>query len=1533
VINSKQPYSTVVLDALLGLFTECNPPDLPAGASPLTVNCDYIIGSVNPRPGKKSSFYFTDFFDEKIAGFAQSIADGANELPWSNPSNATKGIPGTYASVALNTAVPATDGIGDFDNQSIGTGVGTGVLTGVATPSSSDTELALLGVATQFGGTFTPDPGWNTYFSTALSQEITGPVTGSGTLLSSSNWAAAVAIFKMIGASVPTVLNTAGLGGAWSTVQTLTLAPGAVTSGNTVIAGVEIGHGPQPSGILVTDPDVPANVYTRVVQSLGNGCEMSYWVCRNVIGRAGFRVQFSAPTFLVSSATISAVEIQGGAEGIPSLPKSEELQALNFAFGIPSGVVPLGFQVEITGKQTSSDPSAILTCKLLNPSEDSPTRTFQLPSVEGTVTLGLPTDNWGLALSPALFNDPNFGVEIQASSPTVAATFDISAIKIKVFLSPNPAPDFNYLKTFAQDAGEITNLALDSNGILWGEDPINNPGALTELIDSIEPNTFAQSVTQSDREFIALSNLANGTDIPMTYNGRNFSRLSQVGPGAPPAAMSSQNGSNIVSITQHPAIALGTGPHDWLLVSASPQDIGSFGQPNTPGNVMTIIFASARTVPSYITAGTNIFLSGFPTINGNRVNNDATGVAAPKYYTVIQVGQAIAGQQSYDAITFQVNFNTFFNEMTPAGCMVQSTLATMTTAAQIPNLEVGSQFEVAGGTQAGYDNTWTVLQTPNASQLQITSTKLLNNVATYAFNLISGSAPVTGQFVTVSQTLNGNGIFNVAKGVIQSVSGSSFSIGIVGANVTAAAENGAGIIFGTIFVFDAFAIVGNSTGGTIVTSGTIGAGIRKVCVSFETENGYVTQPSPIGTVLIPEGASAIAISNIPIGPSNVVRRHIHLTAANGGNFFDIPQPVTVTDPSTGQVTIYTSTWINDNTTTNATLSFTDAILLEGLAVDVEGANLFETPELGSLVGLVAYTNRLFAIQEQNKVTNLLNYSFDGGVGVVQGNTNAGGGAGSANRTYPLGWVSDPTNGFGGSVVPSPIFGSAYQISNTTGSTQVQMGQIEQGAYQDEFQVPIIQSSTTYSVRVTASVAGNPSQGSLAIALFDPATQQNVGFFSIPLTTLTTEMAIYTGTLLVTPLSPVPTGLIIGLYAFQIQNGITITIDRIEVFPTEEPNLSTQVTASYINDFEAFDQVEGVIDTASENPQPVRAGFVYFDTLYLVKSHSLVATDISSNLPPSKWQVRTISNRVGTDSIYGVDSGEDWAVIAGQPGLFYFSGGQPIGLTREIQSLWNLINWKYGYTLWVKNDVVNQRILIGVPMKTQYVDANGVTQQNPWIPQGIIPDTSNPTTPNVVIDLNYKQVNTGVELADRPGIRLSSYTGQLIATDGSRKFSIWTIKAPCAAFLTQGDNTEPLFVGNSDETGKIYELADGFHEDDGAAIDQQWYTYGFAGAQKEQEIPIGTVRHLYELMTTLLDGVGSLQITVFPNTLDSPYEHDLLPNIDLPGAPDGETEIPVNELGQQLFVRFRTSTVGEWFSISRIKMFMSQDVWSPVRGRN
>ena len=1533
-----------------GLYTEATPESLPLGASPRVINCDFQLGSVYQRAGKHSFFYFSGFFEEHNAGHGQSVADSGSsgEAAWINPSNITLDVPGTEATVTLNfsgSGGPAYSFDHDFV-QSTGTNVTT-FSVGPVTPTLPF-EWALFSQA--HGNSLAMDASW-TDINTASGGAIFGKLVPSGSVSADgtfgaggSSYCGIVSLFYTLANAAPTIQN----GNNQASGFTFTIQPRTIssswssgnTAGNCIIVVLTLlGQ----TGGTTSIVDDLGNTYTKVSDGTqGSSRQVQVWIAEGIAGGAN-QVHVTNDQGFASSGDIFFMEFSPLGNPTVTGPTSQELQGLNYAFAIPATQGVLGFQVEVSGFQSDSTATSGIEVSVANPAVVGGPRFFaQLPSTDGTVTVATPLENWNLTLTNGLVNDPNFTVQVQAVAPDgLLTTFNVYAVKVKLWLTPNPAPNFNYLKTFSETGGEVLNLALGSDGVIYQEDAINAPGVLESVFLGIEPDSFAQSVTFDDREFMAFSNLRNGTDIPRTYTPPYFDRLTQVGPGAAPSASTTAAGSTVSTITQNPKVLIPTSSGgtsgSYIVWSDSPSDRGNFGTPATPGNEMLWVFPHSYVMPSYIKVGVNIVISGVQTMNGYNPNNGAG--TNPPYYTVTSVGAPIAGQDYYNGFAITLPQTGFYNLRFQAGSAFQLTIATMKTTVQIPNLEVGNQFQLSGtggAPPAGYDSTWTVLTTPNAAQLQITSTVLNGNVATYGYNLLTGTNPVVGEYVTVTQTLNGNGVFNVANAVITAASAGSFSVNLVGANISSVAETGSGIIFGTIFTFDAFAIVGNKSGGSIVTVGVIAAGIRKACYSFLTRNGYVTAPSPILQTSIVAGASGLAISNLAIGPPNVIARIIHLTAANGGNFYNIPQSVTVVD--NGVSVVNTSTWVNDNSTTNVVLSFSDGVLLASDEIDIEGNNLFENIELGSCVALVPYAQRLFAVGEQNKVFNFVNWSFDGGIGVVQGNAAGGGGLGG-NTTYPLGWTVDPTNGSGGSVVTSSIFGTAYQIQNLSGVTKAAYGMIAQNAYLDEFMVPIINASTTYSVRVTAAVPTGAASGNLVVDLYSPKFGTAQGTFSIPLASIDSAMLIFTGTLLTTTLAPVPNDLLLRVWAQNIPTGVQIQIDRVEVYPTEVPNLDGQIIGTYQEAFEQFDRLSGVILGTQQNQQPIKSAFVLFGTLYLVKTGSIIAVNDNDTTEPANWtQPRTISQSVGTSGPYGAtlgidnpNAGEEWSLIAGRAGLFLFMGQQPIKLSEEIQQLWNLINWKYGYTIWVENDIVTRRILVGVPMRT--FTMNGTTiVQNPWIPEGILTADGNPTTPNCILMVNYRQLNTGSDLASAVEIH-RSYSGKLIASDIVRKWSVWSIKSPCGALLTQADTTTPIFLGNSDNNGKIFNLIDGQMEDDGIAIDQRYVTGGFVPSETGQGIQIGVTRFTFEYGTMIVGGSGALAMTVYPNSLDTPYAHALLPNLVLPTSSNGDVEFPINECGSRMFMEFSSDVVGAGFQLSRLVVMMTKDPWSPTRGVN
>ena len=1197
----------------------------------------------------------------------------------------------------------------------------------------------------------------------------------------------------------------------------------------------------------------------------------------------------------------------GGGGGGASPPDSQILQASTYALTVPSDSEVLGLELQISGHQTEA--TTVLT---VTPIGGGTSQAFALPPADGTVTLGGPGTFFGLPIpTPAQVNNPGFGFNITAADTSGnTSTVDIYAVELKVWYTPPGVENFDYVKSFEMQNGSIFTLALDNTGVLWQEDVLNDPDVLTPFYTSVEPDTFAQSITYDDREFIAFSNLFEATDIPRQYNGQWVDRISQVAPGAPPSFSATAQTYDVVSITQPAAVPVLSGAILW---SAGP------GNSTTAGNVITIYYGSpGATMPS-TPADPNVIVGG--AVKLFDFNNLHSGADPNGTYIITGVSTTRAATGIFNTFTVQGPSTQLEDDFTGVPGSYQITLATLTTATPLPNVQVGSQISLAGVTPSAWNATWTILYTPNAAQLNITQTSLSGNVATYDFTLITGTDPVVGQQVTVVGTDNGDGIFNVFDAIISAVSPSSFSIPLPGANVSPAAETDAqAIVNGTEFQFDpglnyvgtlTDPIFGNGTGGTVTQPGNLGAGVRQGVVFFKTRNASLTPCSAPATFTLTEGANSIVATNIPIGPPDVVARVIALTGAGGDFFYWIPQPVTVT--SNGQKITYTSTVVNDNTSTQATFTFTDGVLLESLEIDIQGNNLFEQIELGSSLGFVAFATRLFAIGEQNKIQNLINMSFDGGylpnpIGPLQ----------------PLGWTVDLTFGGNGSLSVSPIFGNSYYILNATGSTiSGATGMIEQTAFQDYLLSPIININTQYGVRVTASNPGGiNSAGALVVDLFSPLLNRVYGSFTIPLSSMTPVMAIFTGNLLTTEFfSAIPSDLLIRIYATGLLNGGDVMLDRVEPFDLSQPVLTTQLRGSYFDNFEAFDDVTGNLGFAVENQQEIRNAFVLFDNLYAVRTRSMASTTDNGITEPDGWTVREVSNKVGTPSIHGVDSGEGWAVIAGLAGVYVFDGGQPTKFSPEIDPLWATVNWTYGYTLWVKNDTNNRRLSIGIPLPTP----------NQWMPK--FPKNANPTQPNVILVCQYKELMSSSALAGEGPVR-QSYTGALKSYQLGRKWSAWSIEAAYADFITRSDTTQPLFYCGDTDTAKIYQQIEGLHFDDGEAILDQYVTYPFLKSDEAQQLQAGLHNLMTEFGTALVIGDGELNVTIYPNTLDSPYAVRLDPPFELLDPPPyGDTEMPCNVPGNRFFVEFETDAAGDWFELSRVVLNVIMDPWAPTRGSN
>ncbi|MGH9776073.1 MAG: hypothetical protein ACRD50_14130 [Candidatus Acidiferrales bacterium] len=635
-------------------------------------------------------------------------------------------------------------------------------------------------------------------------------------------------------------------------------------------------------------------------------------------------------------------------------------------------------------------------------------------------------------------------------------------------------------------------------------------------------------------------------------------------------------------------------------------------------------------------------------------------------------------------------------------------------------------------------------------------------------------------------------------------------------------------------------------------AGSISAGVHKVAVVFVTRQGYWTAPSP-ATSWTAVGGKKVNITNIPTGPSNVVQRLLTFTAAGGANFYHVPATMI----------------LNDNTTTSLEVDFSDTVLLSGVSMDY----LFALIELPNQLGVIDYAERLFWWGERTKMSNWRNPTLDGGWDVT-------------GNGRPLGWVRDPSVGAGGSrETADVIWGDAYRIT-ADGVTAIR-GFISQNAITDAAGNTLIQKNTDYSVRARVKRSVNLNAGTIHVNCWSPSVGLIGTGLSLTAAQVTTQYVEYSADLM-TPQSSLPSDLVLRVLADGVPGpaGESFLIDNIEVFPTAQALDASLVRSSKTESPESYDGVTGFMEVAPNNGQAIRAAFKLRNLLYFVKERSLHVTADDGVDEPSFWTIEEVSNKIGTPSAHGIGVGEEWVVIAGRAGLYYFDGSAPIKLSQEIQPTWDSINWAAAETIWVQADVEKKRILVGVPMGTA-------------------------TQPNQILVLDYS------EGFGDPLISLA------LLPPRARKWSVWNISANACGIIERSTGVAQIFLGNNKSTGKIYAPTKGQFSDDGVAINS-FYDTAFLSRTG------ATGRNLFGYLTMYVQGAGNFAVSAF-----TPGDASLVPLGTLfLGSPQGkDLELMSNTIAERLSFQFGTNAVGSWFSLTKFVPWAKPEPFAFLRGHN
>lgn len=532
-----------------------------------------------------------------------------------------------------------------------------------------------------------------------------------------------------------------------------------------------------------------------------------------------------------------------------------------------------------------------------------------------------------------------------------------------------------YQKTYVQPNGQPINLILDSAGNLWKEDVINAPGVLASL-GSVPAGSYAQSCSAFGREYIAISDAIHGAGVPLQFDGTNLDRVTQDGPAVGPTiAGTSVPSATIQGISVPVTVNIAAGPNG--IVWQDPF-FYSFGG----GSYWYRDFKVTTTTPHGLTTGQAVTISGStstPSVNGS-------------WSAVVT-----------SATTFQVGHGTpVSGAVNGGGGTIGQTSASGTSLSRTANA-VLAVTSAAHGFQSGWQVQIAGIANTNIGGGIAAISRDGNGIVTVTTTTAHG-LPV-GAVIAVAGVTNPDTSYNGTFPVASVTGPTTFTYLQVGTVTTSGAGTGnvqdiwnttafiQSVPSTTSFTYQQLGADDTTTGtGTATILGQISPGIHKCVVMFLTRQGYLTAPS-VPVQFDANGTQQITVSNLPIGPANVVARVLGFTGAGGSNYFTL-----LTTPLAAGQAVGTSLVVNNNTSTSAVIDFADNTLFGGTAIDIPGRNQFAQVVLGPAAGFFSYASRLFSWGEYNKIQNLLNMGMDGGYIPLQSTLFAGSGANSGSGT-------------------------------------------------------------------------------------------------------------------------------------------------------------------------------------------------------------------------------------------------------------------------------------------------------------------------------------------------------------------------------------------------------------------------------------------------------------------------------------------------------------------------------------------------------
>lgn len=1135
----------------------------------------------------------------------------------------------------------------------------------------------------------------------------------------------------------------------------------------------------------------------------------------------------------------------------------------------------------------------------------------------------------------------------------------------KVFAAPlYPNAQRTYGKSYVMPNGTILNLYFYDNGAITVENLTTAPGVETLLSQTSALNCYAKSVTAFGREYIAISDGLHGQEIPLQFDGTNIDRVTQDGPGAPPTVatltlpavvMVSSGAPTVLTVVEcDPEGPDGSGYFTSINMYTSSLLTGvAVGDPVTiagngtiNGGPFTILAIYAGTpnslivLSAYLPPGTTFGLGGTATIPGStatRQNNIVTVTTATPHQ--LQVGyQAQITGVTPEIVGGNITGIVIDNEDLPGlatvttasahglvpGCNVSISGINANVIASIATAQLQGQVLTVTTTTAHGLSPGAIVSLAGNTAANLNTTVTVQNVTgptTFTAIIADADTSGTGGDVEIVWPVPDTATPNFFP-VVAAPTPTTFQIAINYCDATWGAGSAQLVTFSWNGTFYVTAILSptsfqyqqygpnasTSVVGTVTPYGQAAPGVHQIQVLFLTRQGLVTSPSPPAK-FVANGGQYISVTNIPIGPSNIVARILAFTGAQGAYFFYLPAP-----PQVNGIFVGTQTQINDNTTTSVLLDFGDNSLFNGIGISTQGNNLANLDVIDSALGFGKYASRLITYGQRNTVSGLQNLGFDGG-----SFPNA--------PTIPTGWTDD---GSGGGQLAVGHFGQAWKIAVTPSNP---CGAISQTAYEDYTGAPIIEPNTQYYLRAwlkPSAIAADLSfyfilsSASLAfsIAAIVPGSAMSTAgsFVEMPLSGMT-------------PVT-IPSDFILQVYAKTTASTLTLLVDELNLVFSESP-YETGLIGSYVNNPESFDGVSGPFGPEDDTHQVMDVGIIRSVFYMLTQDPSgRIHETTSGPTEPADWVVNEVAANCGTVSAFSLtrsqaddasaSGGEEWFSWLSSTGIRIFGGEEPIKISQEIQrpagppfpgapADLGAINTAAQLKAWGLNDPDQKQMWFGIP--------SGVA-----------------TVPNVIYFISYLGLDNASAIASGAPVH-RSLSGKMVANDLSRKWSPWQRPMNGGALMYRTPTEiQPVFFGGKQggvAFGNAYTLnAAQFTDDDYGGMLPYYVTYAFPDRDQEQQLQLGGGMKMVAYTSTLVSGTGIMTILVVPETLAGTWP--LSGTYQMQSVPKFDTEWAGGMCqAQRMFFKFLfaplAGTTDVAFNLDSLTVWLKQSKHMPVRG--